>query len=62
MVGDEKHDEIIEDETMAIEGQNANPAFDDAYQLYDGLTPPTKNIRKRKFRKRPKFSVWNFVC
>lgn len=56
LVGDEKHDEIIEDETMAIEGQNANPAFDDAYQLYDGLTPPTKNIRKRKFRKRPKFS------
>lgn len=55
LVGDEMHVEGVEDEPMAIEA-HASPPFDDAYQLYDGLTPPTKNIRKRKFRKRPKFS------
>jgi len=31
--------------------------FDDKFRLLDGLTPPARRIRKRRFRKQPKFDV-----
>ncbi len=31
--------------------------FDEKFELFDGLTPPTHNIRKRRFRKVPRFDV-----
>jgi TATA-binding protein-associated factor Taf7 len=31
--------------------------YDNNYNVLDGLTPPTKNIRKRKYRQKAKYSV-----
>jgi len=31
--------------------------YDNQYNVFDGLTPPTKNIRKRKFRQKIKYSA-----
>jgi len=36
---------------------NIHPIYDAHFNIYDGLTPPTKNIRKRKFRHRIKYSA-----
>jgi TATA-binding protein-associated factor Taf7 len=33
------------------------PLYDNNYSVFDGLTPPTKNIRKRKYRQKAKYSV-----
>lgn len=46
---------------LLVEDPNApppkKPLYDEHFRLLDaGVTPPTRNIRKRKFRKRPDIS------
>jgi transcription initiation factor TFIID subunit 7 len=38
------------------EQPNIPPLYDNHYNVFDGLTPPTKNIRKRKYRQKIKYS------
>lgn len=55
----------MQDEEMAVglsdkEARRLNQdfAYDNDYNAINGLTPPTTNIRNRKFRKRRAIDVW----
>ncbi len=48
---------IVHDQQESVHKPNPNPKYDDNYKIIDGLTPPTQNNRKRKFRERKKFDV-----
>lgn len=51
-----------ENEEMQANEKPANTTlYDTNYNILDGLTPPTKNIRKRKFRQKIKYSVRQFL-
>jgi TATA-binding protein-associated factor Taf7 len=51
----QKEDEI-ENGDMETNEQPISSLYDNNYNVLDGLTPPTKNIRKRKFRQKIKYS------
>jgi len=42
---------------MEMNEQPVPSLYDNNYNVFDGLTPPTKNIRKRKFRQKIKYSA-----